>query len=217
MAAPPRGGGATGHAAGNRQAEMKQYSEACDQNRMPILEVLQQEFAQTRHVLEIGSGTGQHAVFFGCHLSHLLWQTSDLEQNHASIHAWLAESGLQNVAPPLLLDVTRRDWHRAGYDGIFSANTTHIMHWPAVVSMFGGIGKVLEQAGCFCLYGPFKYGDRHTSDSNLQFDLWLKGRDPASGLRNFEDLDELARNNGLALRADHEMPVNNRLLVWEKY
>lgn len=196
---------------------MKQYSEACEQNRSPILHILKDEFSEAHHVLEIGSGTGQHAVYFSHHLPHLQWQTSDLEENHASIRAWLEEAGLENALPPLLLDVCGDDWPATRYDGIFSANTTHIMSWTAVESMFAGIGKQLGAGGLFCLYGPFNYGNRYTSPSNQQFDLWLKNRDAMSGLRNFEDLDELAAKQGMSLRADHEMPVNNRLLVWEKY
>ena len=196
---------------------MKQYSEACEQNRSPILNILKDEFSEAHHVLEIGSGTGQHAVYFSRHLPHLQWQTSDLEENHASILAWLNEAGLENALPPLRLDVCRDDWPATRYDGVFSANTTHIMSWSAVEHMFAGIGRQLEQGGRFCLYGPFNYCNRYTSPSNQRFDLWLKDRDSMSGLRNFEDLDQLAGNQGLSLRADHEMPVNNRLLVWEKY
>lgn len=196
---------------------MKRYSEACEQNRLPILDILRDEFAGTRQVLEIGSGTGQHAVYFSRHLPHLQWQTSDLAENHASIRAWLAEAGLANARPPLLLDVSRSDdWPGMPFDGVFSANTAHIMGWPAVECMFAGVGILLGRSGRFCLYGPFNYGNRHTSPSNRQFDRWLKRRDTCSGLRNFEDLEELAVSHGMKLRADHEMPVNNRLLVWEK-
>jgi len=196
---------------------MKQYSEACEQNRSPILGILGNEFAEARHVLEIGSGTGQHAVYFSRHLPHLQWQTSDLEENHASIRAWLVEAGLANARPPLALDVSREEWPATRYDGVFSANTAHIMSWPAVECMFAGIGKLLTSRGRFCLYGPFNYGNRYTSPSNQRFDIWLKSRDASSGLRNFEELDELAGKHGLILRSDHQMPVNNRLLVWEKY
>jgi len=196
---------------------MKQYSEACEQNRSPILNILKDEFSATRRVLEIGSGTGQHAVYFSRHLPHLQWQTSDLEENHASICAWLAEAEHANVLLPILLDVSRDNWPAEQFDGVFSANTTHIMSWHAVACMFAGIGKRLARQGRFCLYGPFNYGNRYTSNSNRNFDRWLKDRDARSGLRNFEDLDELAGMQGMLLRADHEMPVNNRLLVWEKY
>lgn len=193
---------------------MKQYASACDENREPILTVISREFATARHVLEIGSGTGQHAVYFGRHLPQLCWQTSDLRENHASINAWRSEAGLANVLAPLDLDVTTMRWPAARYDGVFSANTVHIMNWPAVQCMFSGIGRVLEHDACFCLYGPFNYDGAYTSDSNARFDAWLRQRDPASGLRDFEQLDALARASGMTLRADHEMPVNNRLLVW---
>jgi SAM-dependent methyltransferase len=194
---------------------MKHYSEACEQNKDPILTVLQRELAGCRAVLEIGSGTGQHAVYFSRHLPHLAWQPSDLEINHASINVWRSEAGLANLLPPLLLDVTGKDWPNRCFDGVFSANTAHIMAWPAVVAMIAGIGALLEAGGVFCLYGPFNYNRCYTSDSNAQFDLWLKQRDPRSGLRNVEDLVELASSSGLRLKQDYAMPVNNRLLVWQ--
>ena len=195
---------------------MKAYSEACDQNRGPILSILRDEFRATRQVLEIGSGTGQHAVYFGQHLRHLQWQTSDLPENHASIHAWLDEAGLDNVLRPLVLDVLCGPWPTQSYDGVFSANTTHIMNRNMVEHMFRGIGQALQRHGTLCLYGPFNYNNSYTSPSNERFDAWLRSRDPASGLRNFEDLDVLASDNDMVLRADHEMPANNRLLVWKK-
>ena len=194
---------------------MKHYSEACDENKDPILDVLRRELADCRTVLEIGSGTGQHAVYFSRHLPHLTWQPSDLEINHASIDAWRCESGLANLLPPLLLDVTGGHWPDCPVDCVFSANTTHIMAWPAVVSMIAGIGVMLETGGIFCLYGPFNYNRRYTSDSNARFDLWLKERDPLSGLRDIEDLVEVASASGLHLKQDYAMPVNNRLLVWQ--
>lgn len=195
---------------------MKQFSEACEQNKAPILDILRTAFGTTRRVLEIGSGTGQHAVHFARHLPHLSWQTSDLPGNHPSINAWLAEAALANLAPPLELDVTTGRWPARTFDGIFSANTTHIMHWPAVCDMFTGIGTLLERDGLFCLYGPFNYRNAYTCTSNARFDAWLRARDPASGIRNFEALDTLARAGGMQLHDDHEMPVNNRLLVWKK-
>jgi len=195
---------------------MKQHSEACDENKVPILNVIRAEFSDCRRILEIGSGTGQHAVYFSGQLPHLSWQTSDRPCNHPGINAWRMDSGLDNILSPLSLDVCCGQWPEAGYDGVFSANTTHIMSWPAVEDMFKGIGKVLTSCGIFCLYGPFNYQGKFTSTSNEHFEHWLKDRDPSSGLRNFEDLDELANINGLTLKVDHEMPVNNRLLVWTK-
>jgi SAM-dependent methyltransferase len=194
---------------------MKQYSEACEENKDPILDVLRRELADCRTVLEIGSGTGQHAVYFSRHLPHLTWQPSDLEINHASIDAWRREAGLANLLPPLLLDVAGNNWPNCRVDSVFSANTTHIMAWPAVVSMIAGIGATLKTGGIFCLYGPFNYNRSYTSDSNARFDLWLKQRDPQSGLRNFEELVELGSSHGLHLKKDYAMPVNNRLLVWQ--
>jgi SAM-dependent methyltransferase len=193
---------------------MKQYSEACEENKDPILAVLRRELAGCRAVLEIGSGTGQHAVYFSRHLPHLSWQPSDLEINHASINAWRSEAALDNLLPPLLLDVTGNHWPDSRFDSVFSANTTHIMSWPAVVAMFAGIATVLKTGGSFCLYGPFNYDRCYTSDSNARFDIWLKQQDPLSGLRDVEDLVELASTRGLHLKQDYAMPVNNRLLVW---
>ena len=195
---------------------MKQYSEACDQNKEPILAVIRKTFRNARRVLEIGSGTGQHAVYFGQHMPHLQWQTSDLPSSHDSIHAWIDASGIDNVLPPLTLDVVTGPWQTQDFDGVFSANTAQIMSWPMVESMFTGVGLVLAPGASLCLYGPFNYNNAYTSESNERFDGWLKSRDPDSGVRNFEDLDTLAANNGLQLQADHEMPVNNRLLVWVK-
>ena len=195
---------------------MKQYSEACEENKFPILDVLRKEFASAQTILEIGSGTGQHAVFFAEQLPHLIWQPSDVIDSHASIIVWINDSGLDNVLPPLELDVEKDHWPSQKYDGLFSANTTHIMSWPQIVEMFDHISSLLVSAGNFCLYGPFNYQGKFTSASNEHFDQWLKARDPQSGIRDFEALNELAENNGLTLQHDYEMPVNNRLLVWKQ-
>lgn len=194
----------------------KPYAESCEQNQAPILAVLREIFADRQHVLEIASGTGQHAVHFGRALPHLTWQTSELPQNHAGIRAWLDEAGLANVLPPLALDVTREDWPMHGVDAVFNANTVHIVSWPAVECMFAGIGKVLAADGVLALYGPFNYGGQFTSDSNARFDTWLKSRDPLSGVRDFEALNALAEAQGLALEQDVAMPANNRTLVWRR-
>jgi SAM-dependent methyltransferase len=195
---------------------MKPYAESCAQNREPILAVLRGLFADRREVLEIASGTGQHAVHFGAALPHLTWHTSELPENHAGIQAWLDEAGLANVRPPVALDVNGPDWPPGPFDAVFNANTVHIVAWPAVVRMFAGIGRVLAPGGLLCLYGPFNYRGAFTSDSNARFDVWLKGRDPASGIRDFEALDRLAGDQGMRLVHDIEMPVNNRTLVWRR-
>lgn len=195
---------------------MKPFAEACEQNKGPILEVLREVFAEVHGVLEIGSGTGQHAVYFPAMLPHLQWQPSDRAENLPGIELWRTEAGLANVAPALELDVTREPWPVSAVDAVFSANTAHIMAMAAVEDMFAGVGRVLGPGGVFALYGPFSYGGRHTSDSNVRFDQWLRERDPAMGIRDFDDLERLAAAAGLTLLRDYEMPVNNRTLVWRR-
>lgn len=192
----------------------KPFSESCVQNRDPILAILRTLFADRRHVLEIGSGTGQHAVYFGAELPHLVWQTADVPQHHSGIQAWLEEAALPNVLPPLALDVNDTAWRSGRYDAVFSANTLHIMGWPEVEKFFAGVGTVLEADGILAVYGPFNYGGHYTSESNARFDAWLKARDPASGVRDFEAVDAQARAHGLLLQQDIAMPANNRTLVW---
>lgn len=194
----------------------KPYSESCDQNRGPILAILRDVFADRRLVLEIGSGTGQHAVYFGAALPHLRWQTADVQAHHPGIAAWLNEAALPNVLPPIELDANRTDWHAGRYDAVFSANTLHIMSPQEVARCFAGIGQVLEPGGVLAVYGPFNYRGRFTSESNARFDQWLKSRDPVSGIRDFEAVDALARQQGLTLQQDYAMPANNRTLVWKK-
>ncbi len=194
----------------------KPYSESCEQNQAPILAILREVFADRSHVLEIGSGTGQHAVYFGEALPHLRWQTADVVQYHPGIIAWLTEAGLPNVIRPLELDVNQNAWHAGRYDAVFSANTLHIMSVQEVEKFFIGVGQVLEPQGVLVVYGPFNYNGQFTSESNARFDQWLKARNPASGVRDFEALDKLARNQGLSLQQDCLMPANNRTLVWIK-
>ena len=194
----------------------KPYSESCEQNREPILAVLRDAFADRRRLLEIGSGTGQHAVYFAAELPQLVWQTADVRAYHPGIHAWLDEAALPNVLPPLELDVNQTHWHSGRYDAVFSANTLHIMGWPEVERFFAGVGEVLEPGGVLVVYGPFNYNGQFTSDSNARFDAWLKARDPASGVRDFEAVDALARAQGLVLQRDVAMPANNRSLVWQR-
>jgi cyclopropane fatty-acyl-phospholipid synthase-like methyltransferase len=194
----------------------KPFSESSAENREPILAVLREVFANCSKVLEIGSGTGQHAVYFGAELSHLNWQTADLPQHHAGIRMWLDEVALPNVLAPIALDVNRSDWLEGRYDAVFSANTLHIVSWPEVEKFFAGVGKVLQPGGVLAIYGPFNYNGQFTSPSNARFDQWLKQRDPASGIRDFESVDALARAQNLILQWDIAMPVNNRTLVWRR-
>ena len=177
--------------------------------------VLRDAFADCTRVLEIGSGTGQHAVFFGTTLPHLIWQTSDRPQNHPSIVAWQQDARLANVLPPLALDVNG-DWPQGPFDAVFSANTCHIMAWPEVQAMFAGIGRVLSAGGVVCIYGPVNYGGKFTSTSNGEFNAALKAEAAHMGIRDFEAVDALAAAQGLTLQAGHAMPANNRLLVWRR-
>jgi cyclopropane fatty-acyl-phospholipid synthase-like methyltransferase len=194
---------------------MKPFAESCAENQQPILEILQKEFADISRVLEIGSGTGQHAVFFARALPHLIWQTSDVVEHHPGINAWISDEGLDNTLVPLPLNVETNTWPEREFDGVFSANTVHIMGWPEVEKMFAGIGQVLSPGGRFCLYGPFNYDGQFTSESNARFEVWLKERDPKSGIRDVRDLTKLAEKTGLELTEDYEMPANNRILVWQ--
>jgi SAM-dependent methyltransferase len=202
--------------AGAEAVTDKPYSESCEQNREPILDVLREVFTDRTYVLEIGSGTGQHAVYFGAELPHLRWQTADLPLHHPGIRLWLDEAALPNVLPPIALDVNQKSWHGGRFDAVFSANTLHIMSWIEVERFFAGIGEVLETGGVLAVYGPFNYNGTFTSESNARFDVWLKSRNPASGVRDFEAVDALARARGLMLQQDIAMPANNRTLIWRR-
>ncbi len=195
---------------------MKPYSESCEQNQGPILGILQEILANQEHVLEIASGTGQHAVYFGSALPHLTWQTSELAQNHAGILAWLDEAKLINVLPPVVIDVNDGQWPIEIVDTVFNANTVHIISWPEVERMFAGIARVLSAGGILCLYGPFNYEGKFTSESNARFDAWLKSRNRNSGVRDFEAINRLAETHGLFLLRDVTMPSNNRILIWQR-
>lgn len=193
----------------------KPFAPACERNQGPILEVLKPYFQNARRVLEIGSGTGQHAVFFAPALPGTAWQTSDVSENLPGIRMWLDEAALPNLPPPLTLDVTGQ-WPDARFDAIFSANSLHIMPWSAVEKLFASLPSVLEPKAMLAIYGPFNYHGTYTSDSNREFDGWLKQRSTFSGIRDFEAVDQLANGIGFQLVNDHAMPANNRLLVWQK-
>jgi len=195
----------------------KPYSESCVQNQEAIWSVIEKPFSDRRFILEIGSGTGQHAVYFSRRLPRSLWQTSDLIRNHAGIQQWLADENLPNILPPLDIDAGKPEyWPNVEYDAVFSANAVHIMGWDEVVKMFQGVGRVLAPRGLLCLYGPFNYAGKFTSESNERFDAWLKANDPRSGIREFEALNILAAEQEMNLESDCAMPANNRTLFWRK-
>lgn len=189
---------------------MKPYSEACERNRAPILAVLKRVLRDPRRVLEIGSGTGQHAAYFGAELPHLRWQASDVADDLDGIREWVGDA-----VPPIELDVDK-PWPAVDADAAFSANTAHIMSWAQVERMFQGVARLLPPGGRFALYGPFHYGGQPTSPSNARFDAMLRARDPSSGIRDFEHIQTLAGRYGLALLEDNAMPANNRLLVFKR-
>jgi len=189
-------------------------SEACERNKGPILAILASALANSRKVLEIGSGTGQHAVHFAAHLPHLLWQPSDTGAYLAGLRERIAGEGTPNLLPARELDVRDQPWQVESVDAIFTANTLHIMGWAAVEDLFRGVGAVAPTL--LCIYGPFRYGGKYTSASNADFDRYLRVRDPDSGIRNFEDVNTLSGEQGLYLLADHAMPANNQLIIWHK-
>jgi cyclopropane fatty-acyl-phospholipid synthase-like methyltransferase len=195
---------------------MLPFSEACERNKAPILDVLRSAFAERTHVLEIGSGTGQHAVHFAAHLTHLTWHPTEQLAYLADLGARVKLEGPPNLRAPTVLDVNQSVWPLRAVDAIFTANTLHIMAWAEVMALYRGLDAVLSRGGVLCVYGPFRYNGRYTSDSNQDFDRMLQERDPKSGLRDIHDLTALAAQYGLRLRADHDLPANNRLLEFVK-
>jgi cyclopropane fatty-acyl-phospholipid synthase-like methyltransferase len=187
-------------------------SEACERNKGPILDVLRSAFAERTQVLEIGSGTGQHAVHFAAHLPNLTWHPTEQSVYLADLAARVRLEGSRNLRAPTVLDVKQTIWPLRSVDAVFTANTLHIMAWSEVMTMFQGIGAVLKSGGIMCAYGPFRYGGRYTSNSNEAFDRMLQERDPLSGLRDIHEVTTLAAQYGLRLRCDHDLPANNRLL-----
>jgi cyclopropane fatty-acyl-phospholipid synthase-like methyltransferase len=193
----------------------KPFAPSCERNQGPILEVLQRHLDGTRHVLEVGSGTGQHAVHFAAAMPNVSWQASDRADYLPGIALWLDEVSLANTPPAVELDVDGR-WPDATFDAVFTANSLHIMGWPQVEAFFAGVGAVLEPGGLLVVYGPFNVGGEFTSESNRAFEQWLKDRDPVSGIRDIEAVDALARGIGLVLVEDNAMPANNRCIVWQR-
>lgn len=191
------------------------FSQACENNKQPILDVLKRWLQQPATVFEIGAGTGQHGVFFAAHLNHVRWQCGDLKQNLSGIRAWQRAYPHPNLLPPIEFDMRHPFWPDS-FNAIYSSNTAHIMPWPLTQAMIQEAGQQLPDKGLFFLYGPFNYDGSFTSDSNAQFDSWLKECSPQQGIRDFEEVDGTARRSGLKLLEDNTMPANNRLLVWQK-
>jgi cyclopropane fatty-acyl-phospholipid synthase-like methyltransferase len=193
----------------------KPFSQACENNKSHILNILKGAFSTHSNVLEVGSGTGQHGVHFAKNLTHLTWQTSDLIENHQGINLCIDDEPSDNLKRPLALDFAK-PWPVEIVDGIFTANTLHIVSEALVESFFKGVGRHLAKDGTLCIYGPFKYDGEFTSPSNGQFELWLKNIDPNRGIRDIESIISLAKKEGLLLINDFDMPANNQLLVFKK-
>jgi cyclopropane fatty-acyl-phospholipid synthase-like methyltransferase len=193
---------------------MLPHSDACDRNKGPILEILRREFAACTHVLEIGSGTGQHAVHFATAMPGVVWQPSEVAEAMPALRKRIFNEGPSNLRAPVVIDVAHTPWDVRKVDGIFTANTLHIMHWPQVEAFFAGLPAISKAGAMLAIYGPFRYGGKYTSGSNDSFDTMLRARDPGSGIRDFEAVDALARAAGFTLVADHRMPANNQVLVW---
>jgi SAM-dependent methyltransferase len=196
---------------------MLPFSEACERNKGPILEALRDAFADRRRVLEIGAGTGQHAVHFAQQLPALHWQPTDRAEYLGDLARRIEAERAGNLALPLELDVLQQPWPALSADAVYSANTLHIMSWPAVEALFAGLPRVLDEDAVLAIYGPFRFRGRFTTASNAEFDRGLRARDPESGVRDFEAVDALARRIGFDLVADHAMPANNQLIVWRRH
>ncbi|RLT93253.1 DUF938 domain-containing protein [Ketobacter sp.] len=194
----------------------KPFSQACENNKLPILEVLQRHLTTPASLLEVGSGTGQHAAFFSGQLPHIQWHPSDVADNLTGIRAWCDEAGHPNLHAPISFDVTQQNAVPGPRDHLFSANTLHIMSWPAVAAFFERVPALVKPTGYVIIYGPFKYNGEFTSDSNARFDLWLKARGAHQGIRDFEAIASLATQAGLRWVEDVRMPANNQTLVWQK-
>ncbi len=195
---------------------MKQSSPSCERNKEPILAVLREILSVPGLVVEIGSGSGQHAVHFAHGLPHVEWQPTDVADNLPGISAWRDEAGPVNLREPLALDLFSDRWPVAAAQAVVCINTIHIVSWEAVARLFAGAGRLLAPGGVMYVYGPYRYAERPLEPSNEEFDRWLKARDSASGVRLFEDVNRLAGLNGLMLAGDRAMPANNRSIWWIK-
>ncbi len=197
--------------------DARQRSESAQRNRAPLRDALAAHLPATGALLEIAAGSGEHAVFLAPAFPGLRWQPTDRDPAAvASIAAWIAAEPAANLVPPLLLDVADGRWPGGPYDAILCANMIHISPWSATEALFRGASEALRSGGRLVTYGAYKVGGQHTAPSNAAFDLWLRDRDPAWGVRDIEAVDELARANGLAPGPRTQMPANNLLLRFDR-
>ena len=195
----------------------KPFSAASERNKDPILAVLKQHILPAhRRLLEIGAGTGQHAVYFAAHFAHLKWMVTDVPANHNGIAKWLREYNGDNIEGPIRFKVGTDEFPTQPMDIVYTANTFHIMSWKNVKTLMKMFGNRLRRGSLVFIYGPFNYNGKFTTESNEAFDKSLKENDPESGIRNFEDINRAMTKNGFELLKDHEMPANNRCLVYRR-
>lgn len=192
------------------------FSQASENNKQFILEKLRQHLGDEDRVLELAGGTGQHAVYFAKNLPQLYWQSSDIPSNVDSLNLRIHAANLPNLPSAITIDVNQTPWQHCEPTAIFSANSLHIMSADSVENFFQGVGESLQANGTLIVYGPFKYGGKFTTPSNEGFDRWLKDRNPVSGVRDFEWVNELATKANLQFVEDNPMPANNQLIVWKK-
>ncbi len=199
------------------------FSEACERNKDVILETIKPYLEKVNTLLEVGSGTAQHAIHFSQALSSLQWQTSDQHEYLEGIHAALNNAklighGLDNVLYPLELDVNQSVWVKSGqrFEAVYTANTLHIMSHDDVEQFFAGLGAITRIGAYLIVYGPFKYQTKFTSESNANFDASLRSRGVGSAIRDFEVVNKLAHAQGFDLLKDYSMPANNQCLVWQR-
>ena len=197
------------------QEQKKPFSQACENNKQPILDVIS-EYFKNGVILEVGSGTGQHAMFFAEHMRHIYWQTSDRVENLPGINVWLNAYTHYNLGRPMILDVNQDNWPMSAVDGVFTANTLHIMNWSSVEELFHRAAEILRVGGYFCAYGPVNIDGEFTSESNRAFDAKLRDENPSMGIRDLDDLKTLGEKNNLNFINLHRMPANNVTMIWQK-
>ncbi len=195
---------------------MERYSPAAEKNKTPILEELRERLAPTARVLEVGSGSGQHALHFTEALPELRWQPTEHPAVMPALEANLGAAGREAILPPLALDLAADSWPIGPFDAVYAANVMHIVSVPLGEALLRGAASVLGEGGQLLLYGPYRFGGAFTTESNAEFDQWLKARDPASGVRDFEAVAAAAEAVGLVFADNRAMPSNNQLLCFRR-
>ena len=195
---------------------MQRFSEAAEKNKTHILLVLQEWLPPHARVLEIGTGSGQHALHMAAEMKSITWQPTECSEGLPDLARNLSDYGFPNILKPLILDLSSERWPNVDTNCVYSANVMHIVKENLGENLIRGVGKKLAEGGLLILYGPYKYGGDFTTQSNAEFDAWLKERDPNSGIRDFEWVADLANQHGLSLQADLSMPANNQMLIFQR-